>query len=419
MSWELFHAAELVAGGVGAGLPDPVVAGLRPASSGYAYTVSVVNALAREVLEGSLPPLWVAGEVTGWKRHTSGHCYFSLRDSAAHLRCVMFRSDAQRLPTDPEEGMEVLALGTLTIYERRGDYQLVVRELEGRGVGGLWRLAFERLRAKLEAEGLLSPERKRALPPFPATVGVVTSPVGAALHDILHVIGRRAPWVRVVFCPAKVQGDGAAEDIARAIRLFGRTRAADVLIVGRGGGSTEDLWAFNEEVVARAIAESPIPVISAVGHEIDATIADLVADVRAPTPSAAAERAVPDRLALGRDLENVRSRLEAAVRWRVAERRKELGVQSDALVDAVRGVVRSREERLLRAVSKLEALSPLAALRRGYAVPLGADGRVLRRADEFRSGMHLRLRLADGSVQGRLEEVQVERLTEVGDGWGV
>lgn len=419
MSWELFHAAEPVAGGVGAGLPDPVVAGLRSASSGYAYSVSVVNALAREVLEGSLPPLWVAGEVTGWKRHTSGHCYFSLRDSAAQLRCVMFRSDAQRLPTDPEEGMEVLALGTLTIYERRGDYQLVVRELEGRGVGGLWRLAFERLRAKLEAEGLLSPERKRPLPPFPATVGVVTSPVGAALHDILHVIGRRAPWVRVVFCPAKVQGDGAAEDIARAIRLFGRTRAADVLIVGRGGGSTEDLWAFNEEVVARAIAESPIPVISAVGHEIDATIADLVADVRAPTPSAAAERAVPDRVALGRDLENVRSRLEAAVRWRVAERRKELGFQSDALVDAIRGVVRARRERLLRGVSKLEALSPLAALRRGYAVPLGADGRVLRRVDEFRSGMHLRLRLADGSVRGRLEDVQVERLTEVGDGWGV
>ncbi len=378
---------------------------VEAAGAGQAYSVSAVNALVREFLEGAFPPLWVAGEVGGWKRHTSGHCYFSLRDATAQLRCVMFRSDAQRLPTDPEEGMEVRALGTLTLYERRGDYQLVVRELEGEGAGGLWRLAFERLRAKLDAEGLLAPERKRSLPRCPATVAVVTSPVGAALYDILHVIERRAPWTRVLLCPAKVQGDGAAEDVARAIERVGRHGTADVLIVGRGGGSLEDLWAFNEEVVARAIAASPIPVISAVGHEVDVTIADLVADARAPTPSAAAEAVVPDGRVLERHLDDLGARLPAALRQLVAERRGELLLQGAALDRGVRAVLRTRRERLLQAAGKLEALSPLAALRRGYAVPLDGEGRVLRRAQQFAAAGRIRLRVVDGTVDCRVEEV--------------
>jgi len=373
-----------------------------------AYTVSAVNALARRLLEGTVPPLWVAGEVTGWKRHGSGHCYFTLRDANARLRCVMFRTDAQRLPTDPEEGMEVRALGTLTLYEKGGEFQLVVRELEAQGAGGLWRLAFERLRARLEQEGLLAPERKRPLPRFPATVGVITSPDGAALHDILHVIERRAPWTRVLFCPARVQGEGAAEDLARALSVFYVAPIAEVLIIGRGGGSVEDLWAFNEEVLARAIAASPIPVVSAVGHEIDVTIADLVADARAPTPSAAAELVVPDRLALGREVAILTARMRAAVGRRVSSARDEVDGLRDALNDAIGQTLRRRAERLEVVAGRLDALSPLAALRRGYAVPLGEDGRILRSARQFEPGGRVRLRVVDGRVDCRVEGVSLE-----------
>jgi len=372
---------------------------------GTTYSVTALNALVRELLEGSLPPLWVSGEVTGWKRYPSGHCYFSLRDANAQIRCVIFRADASRLPTDPEEGMVVRALGTVTLYERRGDFQLIVREIEGEGAGGLWRLAFERLRERLEAEGLLAPERKRAIPPFPSRIGVVTSAAGAALHDILNVIGRRAPWVEVVVVPAKVQGDGAAEDLARAIALAGRAGDLDLLIVGRGGGSVEDLWAFNEEVLARAIAACPIPVISAVGHEVDVTIADLVADLRAPTPSAAAERAVPDHFALRRMTDDLASRLEYRIRQRVAERRGELLVAESALTRGVQGILRARRERLLQAAARLEALSPLSALRRGYAVPTGPDGRILRNTSYFEPGAEFALRVVDGKIACRVEQV--------------
>ena len=406
MSRELFEAGD------GWGELPAFVAERR--TSPRAYTVSAVNAMARRLLEGTLPPLWVAGEVAGWKRYASGHCYFSLRDASARLRCVMFRADAQRLPTDPEEGMEVRALGTLTVYERGGDFQLVVRELEGKGAGGLWRLAFERLRAKLEAEGLLAPERKRPLPRFPATVGVITSPSGAALHDILHVIGRRAPWTRVVFCPARVQGDGAAQELVRALRLFASVRMADVLIIGRGGGSVEDLWVFNEEVVARAIAASPVPVVSAVGHEVDLTIADLVADVRAPTPSAAAERVVPDGAAVGREVALLAARLGAAARRRVARGREELALLRDRLGETARAALRERERRLEAAAGKLDALSPLAALRRGYAVPLGPDGRILRTTHQFRPGAPVRLRVVDGRVDCTVNQVWTDAVTHGG-----
>lgn len=370
------------------------------------YSVALLNSVVRELLESACPPVWVAGEVTGWKRYGSGHCYFTLRDAEAQVRCVMFRADAQRLPTDPAEGMQVRALGTVTLYEKRGDFQLVVRELEGQGEGGLFRLALERLRARLDAEGLLAPERKRPLPACPGTVGVVTSPVGAVIHDILHVIGRRAPWTRVVLSPARVQGDGAAEDLARAIRLFSRGGGADVLIVGRGGGSAEDLWAFNQEVVARAIAECPIPVISAVGHETDVTIADLVADLRAPTPSAAAEAAVPDARVLARQLAEGGARLEAALRRKLQGARQDVARLRDDLVAAVRAVVDARRMRMALVAGRLEALSPLAVLRRGYAVPLSEAGRVLRRAADFLPGEAVLLRIVDATVGCRIEDVR-------------
>jgi exodeoxyribonuclease VII large subunit len=371
-----------------------------------ACTVADANALARQLLESSLPPLWVKGEVSGWKRHGSGHCYFTLRDAEAQLRSVMFRTDAQRLPADPEEGMEVLALGTLTLYEKRGEYQFVVRELDARGAGGLWRLAFEKLRAKLEAEGLLSPQRKRPLPRIPSVVGVVTSPVGAALHDILQVIRLRAPWTRVLLSGARVQGEGAATEIARAIRRFVHPGIADVIIVGRGGGSAEDLWAFNEETVARAIAACPIPVISAVGHEVDITIADLVADHRAPTPSAAAERAVPDAASVMRELRGLRGRVDQSTRRRVRDARAETASLRDWLENAMRAYNLARRERLAAAAQRLDALSPLAALRRGFAVPQSADGRILRSVRQFQPGDDVRLRVVDGDVQMRTESVQ-------------
>ena len=398
MTWDLFDA------------PQPPEPEERGASRGRVVsnrvrplTVAGVNALARGILESSYPPLWVAGEVTGWKRAPTGHCYFTLRDRTAQIRCVMFQSDAARLPIAPDEGMQVRALGTLTLYEQRGDFQLKVRVLEGEGAGGLWRVAFEKLRRKLEEEGLLAAERKRPLPRHPATVGIVTSPVGAALHDILEVLRKRAPWTEVVFSPARVQGEGAARDIARAIRLFARANVADVLIVGRGGGSTEDLWAFNEEIVARAIAASPVPIISAVGHEVDVTIADLVADVRAPTPSAAAERAVPDRSAILRELAAWDARLVRGLERRVTQQRQRLDSMREDMAAAFDWRLRETRTRLAAAAGRLEALSPLAALRRGYSVVTDDAGHVLRSVANFEPGARVNVRVQDGVVICRVD----------------
>jgi exodeoxyribonuclease VII large subunit len=371
------------------------------------WTPSTINAAARALIEGMFPPVWVSGEVTNFTRARSGHCYFSLRDREAQIRCVMWRTEAARLPTAPAEGMEVRALGKLTLYEGRGEFQMVVSELEARGEG-LFKLAYDRLRVKLETEGLTSPMRKRPLPPHPACVGVVTSSAGAALRDVISVIRRRAPWTRIVLSAARVQGEGAAHEIAAAIRRIGAAGCADVLIVGRGGGSTEDLWAFNEEVVARAIAESPVPVISAVGHETDFTIADLVADLRAPTPSVAAETAVPDRAALVRALADLRERMARCTRDRVDTLRERVFEARLDLRDARGRLVAGRRERMATLAGRLNALSPLSTLARGYAVPLDPTGRVLRRTADFAPGAEFRLRVTDGSVTARVEGVEAD-----------
>ena len=369
------------------------------------WTPSTLNAAARHLIEGVFPALWVSGEISNFTRARSGHCYFTLRDRDSQIRCVMWREEAKRLPTQSAEGMEVRVLGRLTIYEGRGEFQLVVNEVEAKGEG-LFKLAFDRLRVKLETEGLTSPMRKRPIPAHPACVGVVTSSAGAALRDVISVIRRRAPWTRIVLSAARVQGEGAAAEIAAAIRRIGAAGCADVLIVGRGGGSTEDLWAFNEETVARAIAESPVPVISAVGHETDFTIADLVADLRAPTPSAAAEAAVPDAVALRRELQELRERMARCTRESVAGMRETLfGTRLD-LRDAHERLIRRRREHVAALASQLNALSPLSTLARGFAVPLDPAGRVLRRTADFAPGEAFRLRVADGTVQARVEGVE-------------
>jgi exodeoxyribonuclease VII large subunit len=379
-----------------------------------------VNRAVRSLLETTVDPLWVGGEVGSWTRSRAGHCYFTLKDDRAQLRCVLWRSDAERLPTDPDEGMQVRALGSLTLYEARGEYQMAVRRLETEGAEGLWRIAFEKLRAKLEGEGLLEEARKRMLPRFPATVGVVTSTDGAALRDILTGLRRRAPWVRVIVRGTRVQGEGASREIARALRDLARTGLCEVIIVGRGGGSVEDLWAFNEEPVARAIAECPVPVLSAVGHEVDYTISDLVADVRAPTPSAAAEAVTPDRQAVLRQLRDVpgrlargltgtverrrgglvegRSRLSAAMERRLAPLRQAVDLGSASLEGRMRRLVELRRGRLDALAGKLHALSPLSILERGYAVPRTVEGRVLRTVEDFPAGRSFLLRVADGTV---------------------
>lgn len=369
----------------------------RPAEP-RVWTVRQVNRAVRLLLEQTLPQLWVTGEVANFRRQRSGHCYFTLRDSAAQLRCVMFRREAARLPTDPEEGMTLRLFGGLTLYEARGGYQFVVSRLEAEDAGGIWKLAFDRLRRKLAAEGLTDPARKRELPEFPRAVGVVTSPDGAALRDIVAVTRRRAPWLHLLVCGTRVQGRGAAAEIGAAIGAVA-ARGVDLVIVARGGGSLEDLWEFNEEAVARAVAGCPVPVVSGVGHETDVTICDLVADLRAATPSAAAEAVAPDRSALTSRLDGLRQRLARGLGAQARARRWRVQRAGEKLVGGVRRVAGGREDRLAAAAAAMHALSPVATLARGYAVPLDARGRLLRARRDFTPARRFGLRVVDGSVR--------------------
>ena len=384
------------------------------------WTVRQVNRASRRLLEESLPRLWVGGEVTNFRRQRSGHCYFTLKDEAAQLRCVMFRREASRLPADPGEGMKLRVFGGLTLYEARGVFQLIVSKLETEREGGMWKLAFDRLRARLDAEGLTDPGRKRRLPAFPATVGIVTSPTSAALRDIVAVMARRAPWLRVLVRGTRVQGVGAGDEIAAAVSALAEVPGVDVIIVARGGGSIEDLWGFNEEAVARAVALSPVPVVSGVGHETDVTICDLVADLRAATPSAAAETVAPDRQWVVKRLDGLSRRLGRGLAGQVRSRRWWLDQLGDSLfrrgrrrvqasrdrmdaarlqmAAAARSRIRREAGRLSEAAAALDALSPLSTLARGYSVPLDHDGRLLRRAADFPHGRGFRLRVVDGYV---------------------
>lgn len=413
-----------------------------------ALTVSALNRQVRGVLEGAFGPVSVVGEITNWKRAGSGHRYFTLRDATAQVTCVMWRDAAARLPMDPDDGMNVLVRARIGLYESRGSYQLTVSSLDTVGDEGLHQRAFEELRRRLEAEGLLDPARRRPIPRMPTTLGVVTSTSGAALRDILTVVRRRAPWTRVLVMNARVQGEGASDEVARAIRVLGSSGRVDSLIVGRGGGSKEDLWEFNREAVARAIVECPVPVISAVGHETDVTIADLVADLRAPTPSAAAEAAVVDREVIAEWVRDARARARSALRAGVQRRRQAISAGPTRLRRAVRVLTgprrervqttRARLDRALRAVverrrvgvqvlprlarttrsaldrrraevavlaGRLDALSPLATLRRGYSVARSPEGQVLKQLDDFVPGSNFQLRVSDGRVDCRVERI--------------
>jgi exodeoxyribonuclease VII large subunit len=391
-------------------------------------TVTDLVTRAREALEGMFSRVWVQGEVSNFKKHSSGHCYFTLKDATGQLRCAMFKMANRGLKFKVEDGLQVVAGGRLSVYTARGDFQMIAESLEPAGVGAL-QLAFEQLKAKLAAEGLFDQARKRPLPEFPQRIAVVTSPTGAAIQDILNVTGRRSPLADISLYPVRVQGVGAAEEIAHALRRLNQVGGWDVIICGRGGGSLEDLWAFNEEPVARAIAESAIPVISAVGHEIDYTIADFVADVRAETPTAAAEMVVQDRRELAARVQSLtrvlgnalaeklrfwRQRLERLTRSAVLQQPRRVFEPLAQRLDELRGNLQQLlahrlnlgTERLRGLTAELEALSPLKVMGRGYSlVYREPGGELMRSAKELNAGDALRIRLARGEVFGRVEKV--------------
>jgi len=372
------------------------------ASTEGAWTVGEVTRRARAVIEAGLPPLWVRGEIAGFKAWRSGHWYFSLRDKTAQIRCVMFAKQNYMLPTPPVDGMQVFVFARPSMYEEKGEFQLTVMELLSTEQGGLWKLAFEKAKAALMKDGLLDPGRKRPMPKFPRRIAVVTSPDGAVLRDIQAVVGRRWPIAELIVVPAQVQGAKAEASVCSALNRI-RRLPVDVLIVARGGGSIEDLWGFNSERVARAVAAMPMPVISAVGHETDVTLCDLVADLRAPTPSAAAEAATPDRAEVLAHCGVLGQRLARALRIaarRVVERLNRAGDRLNRCMDHRLQTSRA----LLTAHSaRLDALSPLRVLSRGYAVARDENGTILKRVAQLPAGKEFRLRVTDGEVDARVQ----------------
>ncbi len=383
-------------------------------------TVSQLNAQIHELLEASFSELWVEGEISNCKTYPSGHTYLTLKDDKAQLRAVLFKGASLGVKFKFQDGLKIVARGRATSYEPRGELQFVISAAEPREVGAL-QLALEQLKAKLRAEGLFDEARKKPLPPSPAVVGVVTSGQGAAVRDIIHVLARRWPGLEIRVWPVKVQGPGASAEIAEAVRGFNALAPdTEVLLVGRGGGSIEDLWAFNEEPVARAIAESDIPVISCVGHETDWTIADFVADVRAPTPSAAAELAVPEKAALRERVRELSEAMAQNLRERVAalsrrlayaashpllqdprrlweQRAQRVDELSARLGEAVRRRVERLDMRLAATAGRLDAISPLKVLGRGYAIAT-LRGRTITKASQTKAGDEIRVRLSEGAL---------------------
>ncbi len=385
-----------------------------------AISVSSLVTLLQDLVEDNFVDVVVRGELSNVSLPASGHCYFTLKDSKTQLRCAMFRGQLRGIPFRPQEGMAVFCRARVSIYPQRGDLQLIVESMEPEGVGQL-QLAFEQLKNKLQQEGLFADERKKELPHFPKIIGIVTSPTGAAIRDMIHVLRRRTAGLHVLLLPVMVQGEGAARQIAAAIDSFNLLPEIDVLIVGRGGGSREDLWAFNEEIVARAIAASKIPVISAVGHEVDFSIADMVADFRAPTPSAAAEIVAKNRLDLERHLDQLELRLATQMKAQLSLMESRLnGLQkrlrppqetirlqqqtlaqlSGRLVQAIQSVISEKQVLLSGLARQLDVLSPLAVLGRGYAIVKNEQTQeVLRQASDVEVGDSLQVLLGEGQLK--------------------
>lgn len=393
---------------------------------GQVFSVTAITLAIKQMMEGVFRGVFVEGEISGLREASSGHVYFDLKDRDALLSAVMFKWDARKNGIDLQEGVQVRVFGDLSCYAKQGRYQIVVKTVEALHKGNLF-LEFEKLKKKLEAEGLFSQEHKKPLPAFPRRVGLVTSPAGAAIRDILSVLRRRSPNLEVILAPALVQGEGAAKQIAQGIADLNALKPApDVLLVGRGGGSMEDLWAFNEEPVARAIYASRIPVISCVGHEVDFTIADFVADLRAPTPSAAAELVVQNAQAVTEHIaqlqkrlfqsvslfyECAKARLELAVSSRVFKRPELLTQEKEQRVDELTLALENAfEKRLLAAQTrqellthKLNALSPFAVLGRGYSITRNAEGRVISRVEQTQEKETIYIQVKDGMIHAEVK----------------
>ncbi len=379
--------------------------------------------------DGFLQNVCVRAEISNFTNHyKTGHFYFTLKDEGGVLRAVMFRYSAQKLAFVPENGMKVIVTGRISSFVRDGQYQLYCESMEPDGIGALY-LAFEKQKEKLQAEGLFDPEHKQPLPKCPLRVGVITSPTGAAVRDIIHVAARRFPLAKLILNPVLVQGEGAAAQLTAAVRFFNEVYPVDVILIGRGGGSLEELWAFNDEALAREIYRSRVPVVSAVGHETDFTICDFVSDLRAPTPSAAAEVALPDKADMRRKIQNVQDLLRRILLARIDrerarvnfyankpqlrsavgfldQRRQELDRAEDALSRALRAYLEKKQHTAQNLVAKLDALSPLAAFGRGYSALLGADGRAVCRVEELSVGDVVTLKTMGGSATATVQEVR-------------
>lgn len=372
----------------------------------YIYKVSELTAGIKLTLESSFPNVWVEGEISNFIAHSSGHFYFTLKDERGELKCTFFRGYNEKIKFEIKNGMYALCFGKIGVYERRGQYQLNVSRMEPKGVGAL-QLAFEQLKEKLFKEGLFDDSKKIQIPMLPDRIGIVTSPTGAAIRDILHVLGKRFSNVEVIINPVKVQGDGAKEEISSAIDEFNRLSNVDVIIVGRGGGSLEDLWAFNEEVVARAIHRSKLPIISAVGHEIDWTISDFVADLRAATPSVSAERVIAKKSELIDRLDNIEKRLKNCPLDIIKEYEQRLDDIEGGLNLRFKHYIELKEENFKLISEKVEILSPLSILARGYSINFKLpEKKVLRDVKILKKGDLVETRLLNGSFKSKVEEVE-------------
>jgi exodeoxyribonuclease VII large subunit len=396
------------------------------------YSVTEITREIKSSLEQGFPSVWVEGEISNYLLHSSGHRYFTLKDENAQIKCTLWRFRGNLLQFEPADGVNVMAWGSITVYERNGQYQLDVVELVPAGVGKL-QMAFQKLKEKLFGEGLFDEEHKKPLPRFPERIGVITSPTGAAIRDMVRIIRYRFPGVRIILNPVRVQGEGAAGEIAQAIREFNQYKQIDVMIVGRGGGSLEDLWAFNEEVVARAIFDSEIPVISAVGHEIDFTISDFVADARAPTPSAAAQMVVPERDALLEQIDKSTGKLattlfsligrlkqrlksvEESYGFRrpsdiITQRSQKLDELTHQLEKSAKVYMEIKSNAISLLTEKLKALSPSSVLKRGYSITRRLpDLKIIKDAAILQKADLIEVKLCKGRIESKVESIDLEQ----------